>query len=220
MAMPRKDVMGKTFGKLTVIGEGPTKGGARQAIAMCSCGNTATVRVGNLLKGSTTSCGCYWLSKVQTHGDSQGPLYKVWAAMWDRCSNTNHLAYSRYGGKGIVPIDFWKDVKVFIEWANANGYAPDLTLDRRDNLLGYSPDNCRWVTRTTQQRNRGAIKGGSSVYIGVGFFKLTKKWKANIKVNGKLIHLGYYFTELQAAKVRDQYIVDNKLTDFTMNNVL
>ena len=35
-----------------------------------------------------------------------------------------------------------------------NGYKEDLTIDRTNNDLGYSPDNCRWVSMKVQSRNR------------------------------------------------------------------
>jgi len=43
----------------------------------------------------------------------------------------------------------------FMEWALENGYDDDLTLDRKNNDMGYSPDNCRWANWITQENNRG-----------------------------------------------------------------
>jgi hypothetical protein len=48
----------------------------------------------------------------------------------------------------------WADFAPFQEWAAAAGYASGLSLDRRDNDLGYSPSNCRWITMKEQQRNK------------------------------------------------------------------
>jgi len=46
-----------------------------------------------------------------------------------------------------------KSFKVFMEWSEANCYAEDLVLDRKNGRLGYNPKNCRWVTRKQNARN-------------------------------------------------------------------
>jgi hypothetical protein len=63
-------------------------------------------------------------------------------------------AYERYAGRGITVCDEWhRNYGAFLVWAIDNGYRNDLTIDRRDNELGYSPDNCRWATVIEQHRN-------------------------------------------------------------------
>ena len=42
----------------------------------------------------------------------------------------------------------------FYNWSLDNGYNDSLTIDRIDNSKGYSPENCRWVTKEEQQRNK------------------------------------------------------------------
>ena len=219
MAQPRKELL-STYGQLTVSGDVPYKGKSRQVTATCSCGKEVVVSVANLRSGNTTSCGCVHQASITTHGQSQTRLYRIWRGMWERCTNSQHEAFDRYGGSGISVTPAWSDVENFVAWASISGYADGLTLDRKENTKGYSPDNCRWSTRVTQQRNRSGAKGSSSQYIGVSFFKLTSKWKAHIRHDGKLVHLGYHFTELAAAKARDQYIINQQLKDFTMNGVL
>lgn len=61
----------------------------------------------------------------------------------------------RYRERGIEVCDEWaRSCEAFIVWANANGYAPDLYIDRIDVDKGYGPDNCRWVTVKESNRNK------------------------------------------------------------------
>lgn len=78
-------------------------------------------------------------------------LYLIWVSMKARCANKDN---KYYGAKDINVCDEWMDYNAFEKWALENGYASNLTIDRIDSNKGYCPDNCRWVTRTVQQRNR------------------------------------------------------------------
>lgn len=87
------------------------------------------------------------------HGRKKHPLYRRWCAMRERCNNPHNKRYSRYGGRGIKVCKEWDDFEAFIKWSAENGWNPTLTLDRIDNDKGYSPDNCRYVPRSVQNRN-------------------------------------------------------------------
>lgn len=82
-------------------------------------------------------------------------LYDRYYHMIDRCTNTKCEAYPNYGGRGIIVCDEWINSKQsFFVWSVENGYSKDLELDRTDNTKGYSPDNCRYITRKENRNNR------------------------------------------------------------------
>ena len=92
-------------------------------------------------------------AKMQDH-----PLYCRWESMKSRCYRKSDKDYPNYGGRGITMCDEWRyDFWAFADWAMENGYRDGLTIDRKDNDKGYSPDNCRWITRYEQNQNKRNI---------------------------------------------------------------
>lgn len=80
-------------------------------------------------------------------------LYSTWQGMLGRCRNPKNPQYKDYGGRGISVCERWKTS--FQNFVNDMGERPEgHSLDRKNNDLGYSPDNCRWATKKTQQRNQ------------------------------------------------------------------
>lgn len=92
---------------------------------------------------------------LQRHDQKRTPLYNAWGHMINRCTSPTYKGYAHYGGRDITFDPAWGDFLVFAAWASANGYTEGLTLDRRNNDLNYTPDNCRWVTAQVNQNNRG-----------------------------------------------------------------
>ena len=97
---------------------------------------------------------CRGRKTLTKHDMSKGRLYKIWQGARQRCENPKSTAFHQYGGAGIGFCNEWKDFEVFKDWSLANGYQENLTLDRINNDLGYSPDNCRWATPEEQSHNR------------------------------------------------------------------
>lgn len=83
---------------------------------------------------------------------SKNPSYSSWKNMRLRCSDPNHASFQRYGAKGITVCERWSSFKNFLE---DMGSRPEgMSLDRIRNDEGYSPENCRWATRSEQQLNK------------------------------------------------------------------
>lgn len=136
-------------------------------ICLCICGNfIGPFRLLNLLNGDNISCGCYqrelhskqMVERNTVHGystrDSREHLYVLWGAMIDRATNKNRLDSKYYSEKGITVCDEWRNYLNFREWSINNGYEEGLSLDRIDNSLGYSPENCRWIPLNKQNSNK------------------------------------------------------------------
>jgi len=153
-------------------------------------------------KNPQESCGCI----VTKHGMYKSRLYRIWCDMRTRCTCIKHRSYERYGGRGISVCSEWQWFIPFMEWALVNGYKPHLTIDRRDNNKGYSPDNCRWATYSEQELNKK--KTGEE---GVSFISKCKRWWSRIKRNGKSTTIGYFKTKEEAIKARLEYRINNNI---------
>jgi hypothetical protein len=138
----------------------------------------------------------------RTHGQSNTREYHAWHDMIRRCSNPRYRDYMAYGGRGITVCQRWIDSFEF--FLLDMGKRPDgLTLDRINNDMGYSPDNCRWATRKQQMRNQ-QIRNP----LGKGVVHRTaNSYCAQIKVEGTVIRLGHFKTAAAAAEAYDMAAV-------------
>ena len=143
------DMTGVVKNRLTVIEQDRSTGKLLWK-CLCECGTYCSTRASSLMDGSTKSCGCYNLERVTSaKGISKHPLYSTWYKMLDRCYKTTDKRYSLYGGRGIEVCEGWRShPEGFLAFAEFVGERPEgLSLDRIDNDLGYSPENCKWNKR-------------------------------------------------------------------------
>lgn len=130
-------------------------------------------------------------------------LYGVWSSMKERCENKRCHAYDSYGGRGIKVAEEFSEFWRFKLWADSNGYAAGLWLDRTDNNKGYSPDNCRWTDVRTQMRNRRIkSKFGHCIYQHPD----SSRYHIRVHVNGNLHNLGTHDTVELCELIRDEFL--------------
>lgn len=164
MAKQCINLVGQKFHKLTVIefshkeqlyrgqnqnGTPAKKGHRYYWICKCDCGNTIIVSTASLRNG-TKSCGCL----THTHNLSDTRLYRIFMGMKQRCYNPNTPSYKDYGKRGIKICEEWlSDFTKFYDWAIANNYNHELSIDRINVSGDYEPTNCRWATPEQQSNN-------------------------------------------------------------------
>lgn len=111
-------------------------------------------------------------------------LYRIYRHMLGRCNNKNDIRYDFYGGRGISVCEEWSSFEAFSEWALANGYRDDLSIDRIDVNGNYSPTNCRWSTPDEQANNKT-----STHYVEYrGETKSIAEWAAEYDIPYKKLH--------------------------------
>lgn len=158
--MKKENLKGKKFNKLIAIEEAENKITPKgkkvtQWLCLCECGNKKIVSSNNLKRGHIKSCGCIVSKGSTKHNCSNKRIYHIYSNMIQRCTNINNKSYKDYGFRNIKVCDKWKkDFINFYNWAMKNGYEDNLTIDRIDVNGNYEPQNCRWVSKEIQARNK------------------------------------------------------------------
>lgn len=131
------------------------------------CGKIVTKTACDIRMGKGTCCPC-------NPGKKGGPVRvfhegtrRSQKSMIARCSNPTHVAFARYGGRGISFDPRWVD---YFEFVRDMGERPDgCELDREDNDGNYCKENCRWVTRSVNLRNTSVNRkfeyGGEDICV-------------------------------------------------------
>lgn len=183
----RKNLTGKTFGRLTVLGYvGKDERGNSFWLCRCACGNRVNTTTTNLLRtdGPRVSCGCQMRTSSLTHGMTGTPEYQAWRSMYQRCTNPNNPQYPLYGGRGIEVCPRWRES--FQNFFDDMGPRPggDYSIDRINTNGHYTPDNCHWATPSEQSNNTRVnrlITFKGETHTMVQWAKITGISKSGIK---------------------------------------
>lgn len=170
--MKIRDLTNQSFGRLIVLKYQESRNWRAYWYCKCQCGQYKVCSGHDLVGGKILSCGC--LMKEVAAKNAKGmhlkssqnvrdpriwkngkkhPLWYILAGMKSRCYTPTCRQYRWYGAKGIKICDEWKDsLPSFIEWAESEGWEKGLTIDRVDVNKDYTPENCRFITRSENVR--------------------------------------------------------------------
>lgn len=213
--MKHLDITGQTYGRLTALAR--ADGLPTRWQFSCLCGTQKVLRMSTVRSGAVKSCGCLHLERCRSglnqtkHGQSKvgqvSRLHAIWRGMKKRCNPKNNpSATRRYAARGVAVCDEWRDsFPAFKAWADANGYAADLTIDRIDVNGPYSPENCRWATMKAQCRNRTTTR-----WIEIdGVTKSLAEWREDAGISGPAFY----------ARVKRGWSVEKALGKDRMNRI-
>lgn len=159
MAQPVINMQGK-YGQLTILERIKSKDTIRTPRAWwkcrCDCGVVVELAGALIRSGSKTHCGDKSKHFNIKHGHARvartSPTYRSYYAARTRCTNPLQPGWENYGGRGIKMCERW--FNSFPSFLEDMGERPEgNSLDRIDNNKDYEPGNCKWSTRTEQNRN-------------------------------------------------------------------
>ena len=125
------------------------------------------------------------------------PEFYIWWSMLARCERPNDRAYKNYGDRGITVCKAWHEFSAFFK---DMGERPlGLTLERKNNDLGYCSENCCWATRKEQAKNRRPRSQGPhrQKEFAAGYVKTRK----------------VYFSNSQSEFARKHKLIQSKISD-------
>lgn len=220
-----ESIVGRKFGRLTVLEKAESKNNKSFWKCRCDCGNIVVVTRGNLSVGTTKSCGCL--------ADEFRRNKEIKHRKYNNFEIKENVVYidvdnPRFQGRKIIcDIDIWNEkLKEYYWFVDGHGYARTSTTRRgkelfmhklvsgtdgseitdhiNQNRLDNRKENLRTTNQSMNAFNRKVRKDSKSGYNGVWKDKKSGKWKAGICIDGKRNHLGYFYKLEDAINARKE----------------
>ena len=205
-----KDLTGKRFGRLFVVGPAPRKNNRTAWRCRCDCGNYTDVLTRNLTTGNTKSCCCLAEDVFKPNLYSLGDKVSI-----GYCANGRIFLFDTEDYDRIKKYKWRSNKKGYIS-TQINGRTTSLhrfilNVDKEkevDHIEGKPWDNrkekLRIVTHQENMMNRKKSTRNSTGVTGVSIDKDTGKFRSEIYYNGKKYSLGRFKTLEEAKRVRIQ----------------
>jgi hypothetical protein len=117
--------------------------------------------------------------------------YEMLAGHRWRLDRGNHPDYAKTGRERVVRMH-----AMIMGIPRADHINGDGLNNQRSNLRAAAP-------RQQQMNRRKQAARCSSRFKGVFWYKRSGRWQANIRLDGKQYHLGYFTDEVEAARAYD-----------------
>jgi hypothetical protein len=138
----------------------------------------------------------YTVNGVELTREDLAKELRTFTNMKQRCYNPKNARYSFYGGRGLRLSDRWMDPENgFINFVTDMGRVPSQrhSIDRINNDLGYSKENCRWILLSEQSGNKKNYQGKHShikeynkIYTHNGVSKTVDQWFMDERIEERL----------------------------------
>jgi len=148
-----KDLANIKFGKLQPLTY-YRKNNRTYWTSKCECGNIKDILSSNLIRGLSKSCGCTTNKSLERHHLHGTKIYQSWRSMKSRChAKPTENQYANYTERGIMYCDKWRKFEGFYSDMSVD-YIEGYTIERKNVNKGYDRDNCIWIPKSEQNKNK------------------------------------------------------------------
>ena len=216
----RAEMIGRKFGKLTVISLSPNvtndKRKRLKYYCNCDCGNTNVEIIGEKLRsGHTKSCGCLKSETTRLIRKKYNKYNLLGDYGVGISSNTNNKFYFdledydkikdycwNEDNNGYMSTHINKNEVIYMHRLVMNAKKGEIIDHKEHNKRDNRKSKLRVGTQSNNMMNTSPRKDNTSGVIGVSLDKRNNRWVAEIMVDKNKINLGSYKTKEEAANKR------------------